>query len=216
MQFFAWTDTLGYIAAGAVFVSFSMKNMQALRIVALVSNVAFISYALVDGLTPILVLHGLLLPLNLLRLVQMLRAVREAEHAVAERSNFEWLIAQGERLTLETGEVLFRTGDEADAMFVVAEGELEVVEYGAVLSRGDLLGEIGLFSRERRRTATIRARTPATLARITGKRVKSLHFDNPGFAYHLTRVVADRLIEDVRMEKSGKAANRQGFADCSD
>ena len=43
MQIFAWTDLLGYVAAGAVFASFSMKNMQALRIVALVSNVAFIA-----------------------------------------------------------------------------------------------------------------------------------------------------------------------------
>ena len=63
MQFFAWTDTLGYIAAGAVFVSFSMKNMQALRIVALVSNVAFISYALVDGLTRFEVFRKVVLPM---------------------------------------------------------------------------------------------------------------------------------------------------------
>lgn len=206
MQIFAWTDLLGYVAAGGVFASFSMKNMQALRIVALVSNVAFISYALVDGLTPILVLHGLLLPLNLFRLFQMQRAVRQAEHAFEERAKFEWLIAQGERLALDTGDVLFRAGDEADAMFVVAEGELEVVEYGAVLSRGDLLGEIGLFSREGRRTATVRARTPATLARITRARVRNLHYDNPGFAYQLTRVIADRLLDDVRQEKAGKVA----------
>ena len=135
----------------------------------------------------------------------MLRAMRQAEHAVAERSNFEWLISQGERLTLDKGAILFRKGDDADAMFVVAEGELEVVEYGAVLSRGDLLGEIGLFSREAQRTATIRAKTPVTLARISRARLRGLHYDNPGFAYHLTRVIADRLLEDVRHEKARRA-----------
>lgn len=206
MQIFALTDLLGYIAAGAVFVSFSMKNMQALRIVALVSNVAFISYALVGGLTPILVLHGLLLPLNLFRLFQMLRAVRQAEHAVKKNSGFDWLIAQGDRLTLDKGAILFRKGDDADAMFVVAEGELEVVEYGAVLSRGELLGEIGLFSRDGRRSATVRAKTPATLARISRARVRSLHYDNPGFAYQLTRMIADRLLDDVQHERAGKVA----------
>ena len=59
---------------------------------------------------------------------QMLRAMRQAEHAFEERTKFEWLIGQGDRVTLDKGEVLFRAGDEADAMFVVAEGELELVE----------------------------------------------------------------------------------------
>ncbi len=206
MQFLAWADLLGYLAAGAVLVSFSMKNMLALRVVALVSNVAFIAYAIADGLTPILVLHGLLLPLNLVRLAQMQRSVRAARNAIEERSSFEWLLPAGERMKIGEGATLFRKGDKADAMYVVAEGEVEIVEYGAILRRGDLFGEIGLFSRDGRRSATARAKTESTLTRISDARVRRLHYDNPGFAFQLTRVIADRLLQNVQTERAGRNA----------
>lgn len=206
MESFAWTDLLGYGAAAAVFLSFSMKNMLTLRLIALASNVAFFSYALAEGLAPILILHGLLFPLNLLRLAQMQRVVQQAEDAIEERANFAWLLPLGEKQVLEEGAILFRKGDPADAMFVVGEGEVEIVEYGAVLGRGDLFGEIGLFSRDAKRSATVRARTKATLARISDARVRRLHYDNPGFAYQLTRLIADRLLHDIEMEKAGPDA----------
>ena len=58
-----------------------MKDMVNLRIVALCSNVAFIAYALVLNLTPILALHVILLPLNGWRLAQALRAGRLVQHS---------------------------------------------------------------------------------------------------------------------------------------
>ncbi len=48
-----------------------MKSMLRLRVTAILSNVAFIFYACISHLHPVLVLHCILLPLNLLRLVQM-------------------------------------------------------------------------------------------------------------------------------------------------
>ena len=50
----------------------------------MVSNVAFIAYALIDGLTPILILHSALLPLNLLRLLQIRELTAEVEKAATE------------------------------------------------------------------------------------------------------------------------------------
>jgi hypothetical protein len=58
-----------------------MKDMVNLRIVAICSNLAFIAYALVLNLTPILVLHVILLPLNGLRLAQALRAGPPVQHS---------------------------------------------------------------------------------------------------------------------------------------
>ena len=65
-----WTDILGYTASAAVLATFCMNTMRALRILALVSNVLFISYGYFDSLYPVLVLHAILLPMNLLRLMQ--------------------------------------------------------------------------------------------------------------------------------------------------
>ena len=50
-----------------------MKDMVNLRIVAICSNVAFITYALLLDLPPILILHVILLPLNGWRLMAVLK-----------------------------------------------------------------------------------------------------------------------------------------------
>lgn len=67
-------QTVGYIASLLVLATFTMKSMRALRIVAIMSNIAFILYASLLGLSPILALHAMLLPLNLFRLFQDLHA----------------------------------------------------------------------------------------------------------------------------------------------
>ena len=64
-------DLFGYVASILVFGTFYMKRMMPLRVTAIASNLAFISYAWAYGLTPILLLHGALLPLNIIRLVEL-------------------------------------------------------------------------------------------------------------------------------------------------
>ena len=64
------SDLLGYAAAGLVLVAFSLRSITALRSAAIASNVMFIAYAATAHLMPVLILHGLLLPLNFWRLRQ--------------------------------------------------------------------------------------------------------------------------------------------------
>jgi len=66
-------DLLGYAAASLVLATFSVRSMTALRSIAIASNLLFIAYAALAGLSPVLLLHALLLPLNLFRLCQALR-----------------------------------------------------------------------------------------------------------------------------------------------
>jgi hypothetical protein len=67
------SSEIGFIASALVLATFATKDMVNLRVVAICSNVAFITYALILHLLPILVLHVVLLPLNSWRLVQALR-----------------------------------------------------------------------------------------------------------------------------------------------
>jgi hypothetical protein len=67
-------DGVGFLAAGLVFAAFGMKEMAALRIVAMCSNLAFIVYGVGLDLMPVWLLHAVLLPLNGWRLLQALRS----------------------------------------------------------------------------------------------------------------------------------------------
>jgi hypothetical protein len=75
-------EIIGYLACTLVFATFYMTAMMPLRLVAIASNVAFIAYGYLGGLTPILLLHVGLLPLNGWRLCQTLRLPRRPAYLV--------------------------------------------------------------------------------------------------------------------------------------
>ena len=63
-------EGIGYLAASLVLATFCMKSMDALRLAAIASNMAFIAYGYFGHLTPVLLLHALLLPINIYWLVE--------------------------------------------------------------------------------------------------------------------------------------------------
>lgn len=69
-------DITGYIASALVLTTFITKDMRLLRTFAILSNIAFIAYGALAGLTPVLLLHFLLLPLNVVRLLELMRSER--------------------------------------------------------------------------------------------------------------------------------------------
>lgn len=75
-ELFTARELVGYLASGLVLAAFCVKDMVPLRVIAIASNLAFISYGWLEGLRPVLLLHVLLLPTNLLRLSQLLASAR--------------------------------------------------------------------------------------------------------------------------------------------
>ncbi|MFN0304247.1 MAG: hypothetical protein ACKVQU_28265 [Burkholderiales bacterium] len=67
----AGIDIIGYIAASLVLATFCMRSIRTLRFVAIASNLAFIVYGYFGDLIPILVLHAVLLPMNIVRLLEL-------------------------------------------------------------------------------------------------------------------------------------------------
>lgn len=74
-------ELTGYLASLLVLATFCMRDMMALRGVAMMSNLAFITYALLEGIGPVLLLHMALLPLNAIRLRQTLVQRRQTMSA---------------------------------------------------------------------------------------------------------------------------------------
>jgi hypothetical protein len=61
-------EALGYAASLAVLATFLMQSMGSLRLVAILSNVLFVSYGYFGHILPVLLLHSALLPINIARL----------------------------------------------------------------------------------------------------------------------------------------------------
>ena len=66
----------GYVASTLVLLTFVARDMRVLRTIAIFSNLAFIGYGMIEWLPPVLFLHLVLLPLNIVRLVEIVRAPR--------------------------------------------------------------------------------------------------------------------------------------------
>jgi len=77
-------DATGFLASSLVVIAFCMKDIVALRFVALASNVAFLIYGIGLGLLPVWLLHAALLPINALHLGQAVWYDRLAQRALSE------------------------------------------------------------------------------------------------------------------------------------
>jgi hypothetical protein len=64
-------DLLGCAAAATTLLTFAQKRMWSMRISAIAANLFFIGYGAFGLLYPVLFLHLILLPLNVIRLVQL-------------------------------------------------------------------------------------------------------------------------------------------------
>ena len=74
------TDGMGYFAASLVLATFCAKRMVLLRALAIARNLAFITYGLAAQLWPIVMLHLIMLPLNVIRLREAFASLGPLEH----------------------------------------------------------------------------------------------------------------------------------------
>lgn len=96
---------------------------------------------------------------------------------------------------LAPGEVLFKAGDAPDGMYVLLEGTLAVQVGDKVVenaTRGAIIGEMALIDHSPR-AATVTASTAASLAKLDERRFQRLIQQNPFFATHVMKTLADRI-----------------------
>lgn len=72
---------LGWLAAALTLATFMSTDMARLRGFAVLANLAFIAYGASAALWPVLALHCLLLPINLLRLAKVWGPASRASRA---------------------------------------------------------------------------------------------------------------------------------------
>jgi CRP/FNR family cyclic AMP-dependent transcriptional regulator len=190
-------DAIGYLAAVLVFLTFYMKTMVPLRVTGICSNCAFIVYGYLGGLYPVLILHCILLPLNSVRLREMLRLTRQVREATRADLSMEWLKPFTTTRRAQAGEVLFRKGDVAADMFVVVSGRFRLAESGIDIAPPHVVGELALLAPDRTRTQTLQCLEAGNILQIGYGQVEQLFFQNPEFGFYFVKLIAGRLFENV-------------------
>jgi CRP/FNR family cyclic AMP-dependent transcriptional regulator len=98
-------------------------------------------------------------------------------------------------LSFTARQQIFAEGQPGDVMFIVREGEVDVVVHGAVvetLGPGGILGEMALIDPNPRSASAV-AKTDCQLVPINETRFQFLVQQTPYFAIEVMRVLAKRL-----------------------
>lgn len=203
MQVVAW------MAAGLVYLSFFMKTIVPLRSLAIASNVVFIVYALLgmrhgvfDKVLPILVLHGALLPLNVLRLLEVKKTISAFSNLKENQASLDVLIPYMKQENKKQGQTLFASGDPAKKLYLLHEGRIALPEVNKVLGAGALFGEVGIFSESANRTTSAICETDCVLLSISREKVLELFYMDTRFGLFIVRLLSGYLTQAAGLPAS--------------
>ena len=203
-----YAEIIGVAAAAASLYAAHAKTIIPLRVAAVVANALAMAYSLSHGTYPTFVLNALLLPLNAWRLYQMISLIRGIDAALATDMNVDWLVKYMRPTRFRAGDVMMARGDYATEAFYVVAGEVELVEINQTRGGGTLLGEIGLFTPNGRRTMTVRCKTDVEAAKIGYDQIKELYFQNPQFGFKLLHLIVARLQSNAELAAAPSVAKQ--------
>jgi CRP-like cAMP-binding protein len=185
--------------AGAMFyvATLMMRTIVPLRVIGIISIAFFMAYGLVAGAVGTFLLYLLSLPVNVIRLRQMLTLVKKARMSSQGDLSMDWLRPYMTPRKYRKGEVLFRKGDVANELFLTVTGKFLVTEIGIELPPGRIMGELGFVAPKNRRTQTIQCIENGDVLTITYETLLELYFQNPEFGYYLLSLTSERLLQNI-------------------
>ncbi len=195
---------------GAIFyvATLMVRTIVPLRIIGIISIVFFIAYGLLAGAIATFLLYLLSLPINIIRLRQMLSLVKKARVSAQGDLSMDWLRPFMTPRKCKAGEVLFHKGDVAKEMFYTVSGKFLVKEIGIELPPGRIMGELGFIDPKNRRTGTVESLENGEVLWITYDRLLELYFQNPEFGYYFLKLTTERLMQNIARHEATLAENR--------
>jgi CRP/FNR family cyclic AMP-dependent transcriptional regulator len=199
MTTFDLIEAIGWLASILTIATYAMNTMMALRILAIVSSLAFLIYTIALQLWPLLVMELILLPINCYRLWEIV-TLRGRLNVVGNGANSDFSVikAYGKKRQIKAGTLIFSQGDSVDQLYFVGSGKVLIEEFGTEVVAGEIFGEIAFFTDARTRTATARCIEDAQVYEIDEKRFMRLQFEDPSFGLSVMRTVTRRLAKGGR------------------
>ena len=115
------------------------------------------------------------------------------------------LFLDKEATSFAPGQFVFKAGDQGEAMYIVVEGEVEILDGSVLLEtsgQGSIVGELALLDDEPR-SATAIAKTDCRLVAVDRRRFQYMVQETPLFALSVMKVLADRLRKKNMRIRSG-------------
>ena len=188
-----------FALVGAIFfvATLLMQTMVPLRVANMAGCTFFATFGALSGNVSTFLLYLLLLPINAVRLRQMLKLVKKARNATQGDMSMEWLKPFMTERRYRRGDRLFKKGDAAAEMFLTVTGKFLVKEIGVELPPGRLMGELGFLTPNNRRTGTVECIEDGQVLSITYERLLEIYFQNPQFGYYFLVLTSQRLLENI-------------------
>jgi hypothetical protein len=190
---------------GAIFfvATLLMQTMVPLRIANMAGCAFFAGFGALSGNVATFLMYLLLLPINAVRLRQMLKLVKKARNAAQGDMSMEWLKPFMTERRYRRGDTLFKKDDAATEMFLTVTGKFLVKEIGVELPPGRLMGELGFLTPDNRRTGTVECLDDGQVLSITYERLLEIYFQDPQFGYYFLVLTSQRLLENIaRLERT--------------
>jgi hypothetical protein len=207
-----------FALVGATFLvaTLLMHTMVPLRVANMAGSAFFVAFGALSGNVATFLLYLLMLPINALRLRQMLNLVKRARIATEGDTSLEWLKPFMTARKYRRGDKLCKKDDAANEMFLTVTGRFLVTEINVELPPGRLMGELGFLTPNKRRTATVECIEDGQVMTITYDKLLEIYFQNPQFGYYFLVLTSQRLLENIsRLEGviAQDAARRTTAAD---
>jgi len=197
-----WVEAIGWFGAALAITGSAMKTIIPLRCIGIGANICSLIFSSFTGNYPSLVVNLILLPLNSVRLYQMLGLIKRVKHASKSDLSMDWLKPFMTRRKTKAGEVLFAKGDAATCMFYTLSGRYRLKEIDIELLQGQVVGEMGFMSPTNTRTQTLECIEAGEVLSISYDEVRQLYFQNPQFGFYFLRLTSERLFHNMeRMEE---------------
>jgi Cyclic nucleotide-binding domain len=193
-----FVNSLALVGAILYVITQMVRTIVPLRVIGILSIVFFIAYGVMAGAVATFCLYLLSLPINLIRLRQMLNLIRKAKVSAQGDLSIDWLRPYMSPRKYRAGEVLFHKGDLAKELFLIVTGKFLVSEINVELPPGRLMGELGFVVPENRRTQTVECVAAGEVLTITYEKLLELYFQNPEFGYYFLRLTSERLMQNIK------------------
>jgi diguanylate cyclase (GGDEF)-like protein len=188
----AFTDVVALLLLAAAIRSAPRQMREFLVIIGIVVAVG----AGIGGLYYACGMAALAAVISALRLIEIRRLMRLVGTDVSDEHLLAALTPYMSPRVFKAGETIFNRGDKATSLFYLVDGTINLPEINEHVRKGQIFGEIALFTKERGRTLGAKAEDEVHTLEMAAEDLISLVRANPRIGFYLIGLITQRLTHD--------------------